>query len=241
MSVPDANALLAVLEATWPAARRIDAGPFVLREGRDAGSRVSSATAQGPATAADVAEAAEAMRALGQEALFRIGPGDGALDELLAGAGFERRDPTLILAAPIGAIAGEAPPVTAFAHWPPLAVLGDIWTAEGIGAARQAVMARVAGPHAAILGRTGDRPAGGAFVGVAGEGAMVHAVAVRAPFRRQGLARALMLSAARWAEAQGARWLAVAVTEANAPARALYAGLGMAEAARYHYRAAPGR
>ena len=59
--------------------------------------------------------------------------------------------------------------------------------------------------------------------------------------QRVGLARALMLSAARWAEAQGSRWIAVAVTEANAPARALYAGLGMAEAARYHYRAAPGR
>jgi uncharacterized protein (DUF2237 family) len=50
-----------------------------------------------------------------------------------------------------------------------------------------------------------------------------------------------MLSAARWAEAQEAGWIAVAVTEANAPARALYVGLGMAEAARYHYRAAPGR
>jgi len=241
MSVPDTAALLAVLEATWPAARKIAAGPFVLREGRDAGSRVSSATATGPATAADVAAAAGAMRAMGQEALFRIGPGDGALDALLAEQGFARRDPTLILAAPLGAVAGEAPPVTAFPHWPPLAVLADLWTAEGIGAPRQAVMARVAGPHAAVLGRAGDRPAGGAFVGVADAGAMVHAVAVRAPHRRQGLARAMMLAAARWAEAQGAGWIAVAVTEANAPARALYAGLGMAEAARYHYRAAPGR
>lgn len=241
MNMPDARALFSVLEATWPAARSMRAGPFVLREGRGAGSRVSSATATGPATAADVVAASAAMRGMGQEALYRIGPGDGALDALLADLGHEMRDPTLILAAPLGAVSGEVPPVTAFPHWPPLAVLEDLWTAEGIGAARQGVMARVAAPRAAILGRVGDRPAGGAFVAVSGDGAMVHAVAVRAPHRRQGLARILMLSAARWAEAQEAGWIAVAVTEANAPARALYAGLGMAEAARYHYRAAPGR
>ncbi|PJN94439.1 N-acetyltransferase, partial [Amaricoccus sp. HAR-UPW-R2A-40] len=38
---------------------------------------------------------------------------------------------------------------------------------------------------------------------------------------------------------RGAVTLALAVAEANAPARALYDRLGMAEAARYHYRIAP--
>ena len=37
----------------------------------------------------------------------------------------------------------------------------------------------------------------------------------------------------------GAADLAVAVTRRNAAAQALYAGLGMTEAARYHYRRAP--
>ena len=36
--------------------------------------------------------------------------------------------------------------------------------------------------------------------------------------------------------AQGATTFAVVVTEANAPARALYARLGMVVAGRYHYR-----
>ena len=37
----------------------------------------------------------------------------------------------------------------------------------------------------------------------------------------------------------GRRDLRLAVTAANAPARALYARLGMDEAAAYHYRLAP--
>jgi len=59
--------------------------------------------------------------------------------------------------------------------------------------------------------------------------------------RRQGRARAALKAFLTAARARGATRAFLAVTEANAPARALYAGLGMAEAARYHYRAAPGR
>jgi hypothetical protein len=46
-------------------------------------------------------------------------------------------------------------------------------------------------------------------------------------------------AAAAWAQRAGAPVFAMAVTERNAPARALYARLGLAEAARYHYRVAP--
>ncbi len=48
-----------------------------------------------------------------------------------------------------------------------------------------------------------------------------------------------MGAAAAWAAAQGAATFALAVHGGNAPARALYAGLGMVEAGRYHYRLAP--
>ena len=68
---------------------------------------------------------------------------------------------------------------------------------------------------------------------------MLHALEV-APFaRRHGLGAAMTGAAAAWAAAEGAATLAVAVTRANAPARALYARLGLAEAAAYHYRIAP--
>ena len=62
-----------------------------------------------------------------------------------------------------------------------------------------------------------------------------------APFaRRRGLAGRLVRAAAAWAAAAGAPTLALAVKVENAPARALYAGLGMVEAGAYHYRLAPG-
>lgn len=48
-----------------------------------------------------------------------------------------------------------------------------------------------------------------------------------------------MSQAAQWGIEQGARHLALAVTEANIGARALYGDLGMVPAARYHYRVHP--
>ena len=97
-------------------------------------------------------------------------------------------------------------------------------------------MDRVAIPKAGLLCRAGDRAAGAGFVALAGDVAMVHAVEVLQEHRRKGAARLTMRAAATWAERTGARWLALAVTARNTPARALYEGLGMMEAARYHYR-----
>ena len=69
---------------------------------------------------------------------------------------------------------------------------------------------------------------------------MLHALEV-APFaRRQGLGARMTAAAAHWAHAQGAETLALAVTRANASARALYGRLGLAEVDSYHYRAAAG-
>jgi ribosomal protein S18 acetylase RimI-like enzyme len=47
-----------------------------------------------------------------------------------------------------------------------------------------------------------------------------------------------LFTAARFALDQGAAWLALAVTEANAAARALYEAAGMETVARYGYRQA---
>ena len=102
--------------------------------------------------------------------------------------------------------------------------------------ARLAVMARVAVPKVAILGRSDDKPAGVAFVACAGPVAMLHALEVRLAMRRQGAARKMLIAAAHWAQAQGAQTFALVVTEANAPARALYERLGMTTVGRYHYR-----
>lgn len=242
MTDTPAPALLeAALEATWPAAGRHDCGAFVLRDGAGGGRRVSAATARAPVSEADLAAV---LAAAGDGALFRLRPGacdwDGPLDAALAARGLRRADPTLILAAPVAVLAPEPlPHLRAFALWPPLAIQREIWAEGGIGPARLAVMARAQDPRAALMARIADRVAGTAFVAVAGPVAMLHAVEVTQTLRRRGAARALARAAAEWAGAQGARWLALAVTEANAPARALYGGLGMAVAHRYHYRVTP--
>lgn len=228
--------LAEVMEATWPPARSFTEGPWRLRDGQGGGQRVSATTAEGDWTVADLPLAETAMTALGQKHLFLIRAGDAALDAALEARGYRINDPVVAYAVPAEDLAQPVSGMAAFLHWPPLAIAADIWAAGGIGPARLAVMDRVAGPKVAILGRTDDTPSGAAFVAVSGDVAMLHALEVPTTMRRRGAAAVMMRAAAGWAVAQGATTFAVVVTEANDPARALYARLGMVEAGRYHYR-----
>ncbi|TMV56955.1 GNAT family N-acetyltransferase, partial [Thioclava sp. BHET1] len=45
---PDGEAIFAALDASWPAAALHHAGPWLIREGRGGGKRVSAATAERP-------------------------------------------------------------------------------------------------------------------------------------------------------------------------------------------------
>ena len=230
----------AIIDATWPAAARASVGPWTIRTGNGGGNRASAATALGAVTPGDVDDAVRAMRDLGQDVVIMVRDGEDALDRMLADAGFVTRDQTVIRACPVADLTGVAvPPVTAFTVWPPLAAQRDIWAMGHIGPARLAVMNRAAGPKTTIFGRIDDRPAGTLFVAIHGDTAMFHALEVAADHRRKGLARHLTRAAARWAQAQGATQFSLLVTAANAGANALYAGLGLAEVGRYHYRVLP--
>ncbi|MBE2277176.1 MAG: GNAT family N-acetyltransferase [Rhodobacteraceae bacterium] len=226
-------ALLAqVMEATWPPARSWTLGPFRLRDGAGGGKRVSATTVEGSWDGAALAAAEAAMDA----PLFALRVGDEALDEALAARGYRIVDPVVAYAAPVAALAGTLPFLAAFAHWPPLEVARDIWAEGGIGATRVAVMQRVAGPRAAVLARTDERPVGAAFVACDGPEAMLHALEVRNLARRRGTGQRLLRAAANWAADQGATRLSLLVTERNIAARALYDAAGMAVVGRYHYR-----
>lgn len=228
--------LFAVIDGTWPAASTREAGGFLVREGRGGGSRVSAASLMGDVGTCDIDAAIAAHHALDQPAKFMIRPGEEALDAALAARGFELFDPVTVYGAPVAALCQPVPPVTAFAHWPPLQIARDLWSAEGIGPARQAVMERATGPKACVLGRKSDRAAGAMFVAIHDSAAMVHGLVVLDQARRQGLARAMMFEAARWAAAEGAQDITLVVTRANAPANALYQALGMTPIGAYHYR-----
>ncbi|MFT3690459.1 GNAT family N-acetyltransferase [Paenirhodobacter sp.] len=228
--------LFDVLDATWPAAASHMAGGFRIREGRGGGSRVSSASLEVPFAEADIDSAAAAHRALGQPPKFIVRPGEEALDAALAVRGYEPFDPVTIYTAPLAALADNVPPVTAFAHWPPLAITREVWDSCGIGPSRQAVAERAPAPKVAILGRRQDRAAGAAFIAIHGGTAMLHGLVVLPAFQRMGLAAAIMAEATRWAKAEGAETLALVVTRANGPANALYTGMGMQPTSHYHYR-----
>ncbi|MEZ5886823.1 MAG: GNAT family N-acetyltransferase [Paracoccaceae bacterium] len=230
--------LLDALDSTWPAAAMRRAGGWLVREGRGGGKRVSAATVAADDARATIDAAIGAQRALGQPPLFSLRDGDVAEDAELARRGFRTLDPTVLYEAPLDALATEPPRhMTSFPIWPPLAIMADLWAEGGVGAARQAVMARCTLPRTAILGRVEDRAAGVLYLAVDGDLAMVHALHVAPEFRRRALAANLMRAAAAWARDAGATRLGLAVTEANAPARALYERLGMAQVGRYHYRA----
>jgi N-acetylglutamate synthase len=228
--------LLTALGATWPAATLLPCGPFLLRDGRGGGSRVSAATAEGAFTGADLEAAEAGMAALGQLPLFMVRRGQAALDTALAARGYAVKDPVVGYVAAVAALVPDRPPQTAFVPWPPLAVQAEIWAEGGVGPERLAIMARAEGPRITLLGRGGDRPAGTGFVACHGRVAFLHALEVRQGQRRQGLGGQMVRAAAHWAARQGAEVLALVVTVANAGARRVYAGLGMAETGGYHYR-----
>jgi ribosomal protein S18 acetylase RimI-like enzyme len=229
--------LARAFETTWPAADYADAGAFRVGRGLGAGGRVSSTRALGPDWDEGDIPATEAIhRGWRQRPTFRLPDSDARLADALARRGWRRDHPTAIMALDCAALTDrEVPDMTAFDIWPPLAIQGDIWAAGNIGAARQAVMPRVALPKTSILGRDEDRAAGAAFAAVDGPVAMIHAVEIAPGFRRRGLAGWLIRKAATWAEANGATRLGLAVSVANTGARALYDRMGFVEIGRYAY------
>lgn len=234
------SALLNAMEATWPAAEVRDLGPFRLRRGLGGGQRVSAATAlSGDWRDDDIARAEAEMRTMNQRPLFMLREGEDRLDAALAARGYDVKDPVSVYAGSAAAVAGEGPGwLSTFPHWPPLAAACDLWSEASVGLGRLAVMDRVAGAKAAILGRAGDRAAGVVFVAVAEGIGFLHSLHVTPALRRQGMARNLLRASAGWVVAEGGKTLALAVTTANEAARELYASAGMDVVAGYHYRRA---
>ncbi|MEO0391399.1 MAG: GNAT family N-acetyltransferase [Pseudomonadota bacterium] len=236
---PDADQLMQVCDATWPAARRWRQGPFELRDGQGGGKRVSAAIAVAPDAPNQIDAAEAAMRAQGQRPLFQPRAGDADLDDALAARGYAKVDPTYLRVGKVAALTDiPIPPVTAFSIWEPLAIMQEIWAKGGIDASRLDVMARVP-VKTGILARWNEKPAGAAFAGLEGDVVMVHALEVLPHQRRMGVAQWMMRKAAFWGAAQGAQHIAVLVTEANAGANALYDALGLARVGGYHYRQHP--
>ncbi len=226
------------IDATWAPARFVKQGPFTLRVGNGGGKRVSAATLNGiDASIAEIETASRAMIEMAQTPLFMLKPGQDALDATLETLGFEVIDPVILYACPAEDLAQHAEmwmkviPCDA-----PLAVQREIWASDDIGPERIEVMERSSDPKSFLLARHEDKASGAVFVANHGEIAMLHALTISGHARRLGVGRNLTCGCAKWAMDQGAKTFALLTTEANAPARALYEGLGMTAVSRYHYR-----
>lgn len=226
----------AAWQATWPAADYTQIGGFRVGRGQGGGGRVSAARVTGPWDAADIADVEAQHADWGQPELFAVEDLDTALADALAAKGYVATKPTLILDADIASLADvRIPAVTALETWPPLAIVRDLWAEQEISPARQAVMERAAMPKTSILGRVEDRAAGAGFVSVHGRFATIHALAVLPQFRRKGVAGWIIRRAAKFGQQDGADRLALAVTQANSGARAVYDALGFQQIGSYSY------
>ncbi len=230
-----ADLVFSALDATWPAAATKAQDGWLLRDGAGGGKRVSAASRT--TSDAEISVAADAMRVMGQAPLFQVRTDEADLDAELERAGYAVVDPVWLYAGRAAdLIDGKSEQSRVYRGQFAVAAMEEVWAAGGIGPARLAVMKRAAAPKSWLMTRIDDRPAGVAFVSVAGDIAMIHAIEVADAYRRQGAGRALMSGAATFAADNGAEWLALAVTKANVGANNLYQSLGMEVVAGYHYR-----
>ncbi|QNG37762.1 GNAT family N-acetyltransferase [Geodermatophilaceae bacterium NBWT11] len=161
-----------------------------------------------------------------------------AADAALAAAGWERDADTLVLTAPLeddGTDDRVLLDVAPDAAWLATARLNGAPLPDAaldvLTGADRVRFASVRSPDGDVLA-----VARGVLVG---DWLGVTAVEVAASARRRGLGGAVTRTLQGWAFGEGARWCYLQVTEANAPARALYRRLGLIEHHRYHYRWAP--
>ncbi len=234
---PTEAEILQTVDATWPAARYFESGPFTLRLGHDGGQRVSAASARGPANKAEISAAERSMLALGQARLFMISGRDSELDSALEARGYSVKDPVTMFACSVETLAQHDPKdLTGIRSNAPLEVMKEIWAAGRIEKGRLAVMNRAKGAKTYFLGRVDDRPAGAAFVAMHGQSAMLHALEILPEHRRKGLGLAMTAAAAAWAAEHGAKTFSLIAITANQAACGLYRQLGMQELGHYHYR-----
>jgi ribosomal protein S18 acetylase RimI-like enzyme len=234
-------------------------GDWLLRAGAGFTGRANSVLLAGDPgmPLPDAVEAAARWyraRGLPPRAAVPLGLADEA-DALLAELGWEARDLTDVLVAPVAAAtsgdlpdgvelrtyAAPTPAWLARYHYRggPLPdgaarvlVRGDAVAFLGlaeVGAAPDAPLLAVA---RAAVSSDPDGQGGERWVGVA-------AVDVAPQARRRGLGRAVVAQALRWGAGQGADAAYLQVLTTNEPAQALYRAMGFTPHHRYHYRWAP--
>jgi GNAT superfamily N-acetyltransferase len=249
-------------EACWnafPSLRQVLLGNWLMRFSEGLTRRANSINPLGnplgnpsdnppSARGADIAAAIAAGEALyhaqGLPVIFRMPTiVDPALDHELAARGYTREGESCVLYGTIAGLAvgaGAPDPAVRLQPSPDPRWLRAMGRLQGHTPAQAATYRRIVDAIAlparfALLAVDGG-PAGLAY-GAIHDGILTYeSVITDSRYRRQGVARRVIAGLADWARDSGATGACLEVEAENAPARALYAGLGLAELYRYHYR-----
>lgn len=230
----------------WPAPREAHLGGWLLRAAGGPTRRTNSVNPlRGPRAVPEAAVAAcEAVfRGLAQPALFRVVSLAPELDPVLARRGYAAEGASLTLVAELAGVP-EAEDAVRLADAPDadwLAFRAAINAADPEAErAYRAMHAAILLPRACAALRVDGAIAAQAYGVLDGSLVVMESVATAQAHRGRGLARAVVAALMRWGRGRGASAACLQVVADNAPARALYAGLGFdREVSRYHYRRAP--
>lgn len=229
----------------WPALAEVNVDGWVARLSDGVTQRGNSVAPFGePADPLAALEQIERIyRGRGLPAIFQVGPVAKPLDldTLLAARGYEFGSPTSVEVADVDTVLGRVPegaPVDV-TDSPDKAWLDLWWAVDGRGdtaaraTARRILTARPA-YYASVRDADGTVAVG--RLALVGEWGGLYCLAVRPDARRRGLGAAVVGGLLAHAGRHGIRRCWLQVRADNLGARALYARLGFAPAARYHYR-----
>lgn len=242
-----ANAPLALARIAglgWPGLEAGAVGGWWLRAGGGFTGRANSAlppAESGTDLDAVLARVGAWYAARGLPALVQVAlPEQEVLRAALLARGYQESEPTEVLVAAIAAGAAPNADVQIAKHpspgWRALSGRAEVVAGD---ATALAVLRAGPDPRFATLW-VGGRPAAVCRIIIAEGWAGLSDVEVAPPLRRRGLASALVRHVLAWAATVGAACAYLQVSEANAPARALYDRLGFAVHHTYRYLRAPG-
>jgi GNAT superfamily N-acetyltransferase len=235
----------------WPALSVVLHDGWLLRFADGHTRRANSVNPVSPGTRelkSKVAYCEKVYAARGLPAIFRVPTfAEPRLDDVLVALGYgSAEDETRVLYRRMAAglaIPDEGPPVEILAGAP-----NEEWLAahqrvaghsDDAALLDRRILRNLAVPSAFAVARGGDGAPGAVAFGAVHAGLLVvNAVVTDPALRRRGLSRRCVGALVGWArDHAGADGAAVQVVAANAPAVALYEGLGFTrELFRYHYR-----
>jgi N-acetylglutamate synthase len=230
----------------FPSLRQVLLGDWLLRFASGLSRRANSANPlrrRCSGITAAITAADRLYPAHGQPAIFRIPSiADPALDRALEARGYTSEGETVVLYGAMEELAAPADAEVRLLSEPSSQWLAAMAELQRYSPTQADTYRRIVGgiaiPTRFALAPADGMPAALAY-GAVHDGLLCYESVITDPRRRrQGQARRVIAALAAWGRDSGAGGICLQVEAGNTPARALYAGFGLREVYRYHYRRA---